>query len=83
MTLEQMFGSILCQVRKSKNISQEQLGSLSGYHRTYVSLLERGHKSPSLVTIFKLAEALDIKASLLIEQVEVGVQKDTDQDENI
>lgn len=83
MTLEQVFGSILCQVRKNKNISQEQLGSLSGYHRTYVSLLERGHKSPSLVTIFKLAEALDIKASLLIEQVEVGVQKDTDKDENI
>jgi len=83
MTLEQVFGDILCQARKNKNISQEQLGALSGYHRTYVSLLERGNKSPTLATLFKLAEALDTKASFLIEQVEARMQEDTDQDENI
>ncbi len=80
MTLEQVFGDILCQARNNKNISQEQLGALSGYHRTYISLLERGHKSPTLVTLFKLAETLDIKASFLIEQVEARMQEDQDED---
>jgi len=51
-------------------LSQEDLGFKSGYHRTYISLLERGKKSPSLQTIFRLSEALNIDPSELIKQVQ-------------
>jgi transcriptional regulator with XRE-family HTH domain len=56
--------------RRSHNLSQNALGYASGYHRTYISQLERGKKSPSLRTIFNLATTLDVLPSKLIKKVE-------------
>ncbi len=68
--LAEAFGAVLREARKERGLSQEGLGFESGYHRTYVSLLERGLKSPSLQTIFELARALDIRPSELLARVE-------------
>lgn len=70
MTPKQAFGKILRDARETKGVSQEQLGYASGYHRTYISLLERGIKSPSLDTIFHLAVALKVAPSKMIALVE-------------
>jgi transcriptional regulator with XRE-family HTH domain len=51
-------------------LSQERLALESGYHRTYISFLERGLKNPSLKTIFKLAQALEVSPSEIIQRVE-------------
>ncbi len=45
---ERAFGQVLHDVRSERKISQEQLGFEAGYHRTYISLIERGLKKPSL-----------------------------------
>lgn len=66
-SIEELFGNVLKRLRNDKNLSQEELGFESGYHRTYISLLERGKKSPSIKTIFQLAKALDIKPSEIME----------------
>lgn len=68
--LAEAFGAVLREIRKERGFSQEDLGFESGYHRTYVSLLERGLKSPSLQTIFKLAQVLGIRPSELLARVE-------------
>ena len=68
--LADAFSAVLREVRKKRGLSQEALGFESGYHRTYVSLLERGLKSPSLQTIFNLARALDILPSEMLSRVE-------------
>lgn len=70
MTPEQAFGNVLKEIRQESGLSQEQLAFASGYHRTYISLLERGLKSPSLDTIFHLALALKIAPTKLIASVE-------------
>lgn len=70
MTPEEAFGCILQEIRKERGFSQEQLGFESGYHRTYISLLERGQKSPSLNAIFRIAIALNVKPSKIIERIE-------------
>ncbi|OHE17258.1 MAG: transcriptional regulator [Syntrophobacterales bacterium GWC2_56_13] len=70
MSLEKAFGSVLRCLRQDRGLSQEALGFESGYHRTYISLLERGQKSPSLQTIFNLSKALKIAPADLIKQVE-------------
>ncbi|MDP3097215.1 MAG: helix-turn-helix transcriptional regulator [Syntrophales bacterium] len=62
---------MLRRLRQGCGLSQEALGFESGYHRTYISLLERGRKSPSLQTIFNLSEALKIDPAELIRQVAV------------
>ena len=68
--LELLFGQLLQEIRKKRGLSQEELGFESGYHRTYISLLERGLKNPSLKTIFQLARALKIRPSEIIRRIE-------------
>ena len=73
MTPEKAFGRILKEIRHERSLSQEELGFESGYHRTYISLLERGRKSPSLNTIFQMAAALGILPSEILRRTETRV----------
>lgn len=68
---ERAFGRVLRELRKERGLSQEELGFESGYHRTYISFLERGKKNPTLATIFDLAETLRIAASEFIGRIEL------------
>jgi len=70
-TAEELFGQVLREVRKTRNLSQEELAFESGYHPTYVGQLERGKKSPSLRAIIRLAKALDTPGSELLRQIEM------------
>ena len=70
-SIEKFFGLVLQQLRKERGLSQEELGFESGYHRTYISLLERGKKSPSLQTIFQLAKALKVEPSEIVERIQI------------
>ncbi|MGC8490664.1 MAG: helix-turn-helix domain-containing protein [Syntrophobacteraceae bacterium] len=70
MTVEEAFGLTLQGLRKARKISQEELGFESGYHRTYISQLERGQKSPSLKTVFHLATALKASPTEIVSGVE-------------
>ena len=54
-------------------ISQEELAHRAGLHRTYISDIERGARNPSLKTLSRLAEALEIATSSLIRRGEVRV----------
>jgi len=61
---------MLRKLREQRGLSQEQLAFETGIHRTFVSQLERGLKTPSLATLFKLAAALEIDASQMVQQLE-------------
>lgn len=74
MTLAKVFGQVLKQRREALNLSQEELAFDAGLHRTYISLLERGVKSPTLNVLFRLAEALDIPPSQFIQEIEVQLK---------
>ena len=54
------FGAALRELRTERNRTQEQLAFEAGVDRTYVSLLELGHCSPTLDTIMSLCKALGI-----------------------
>ena len=68
--IDNTFGAILRKKRISKKLTQEALSIESSLSRAYISELEMGHKDPSLYTIFKLASALKIKPSTIIDEVE-------------
>ena len=72
--LDSAFGKILKSRRQSINLSQEQLGLKSGLSRAFISDLEMGKKDPSLFTVFKLADALQLKLSVLIDEIEVVLE---------
>lgn len=69
MDLENAFSKVLKKLRKDKNLSQEELASKSGLDRTYISLLERGLRQPSLRSIFLISEALNILPEALVKLV--------------
>ena len=70
LTPEEAIAKALLRARKKRKMSQELLGFESGYHRTYISMLERGKMNPSLRTMLSLAAALNIPAAQLVRDVE-------------
>jgi transcriptional regulator with XRE-family HTH domain len=64
------FGLAMKNLRLNKNMSQEELAFSSGLHRTYISDVERGNRNISLSNIFKIAKALDVSPSRLLQEME-------------
>jgi transcriptional regulator with XRE-family HTH domain len=75
LTIEEAFGEVIRDLRKVKQISQETLADASNLDRSFISMLECGHKQPSLVTIFQLAKAFNISASNILSLVEEKIKK--------
>ena len=67
---ESLFGKEIARIRKRVGLSQEELGFRDEVHRTYISQLERGLKSPTLSVILELAHALKVPACQLLTTVE-------------
>jgi transcriptional regulator with XRE-family HTH domain len=65
-TLNSLFGSKLSMLRRSRRISQAELGSRVGWSRTTIANLERGSQNVQLYQIFLLAQALDATPDQLI-----------------
>ena len=63
----QKFGLRLIELRKHKGWSQERLALESGLARSYLGGVERGQRNIALLNICKLAVALEIAPSLLLE----------------
>lgn len=63
------FGEFLKTVRTEKGFSQESLAVRTGLDRTYISLLERAKRQPSLRTIFILSQALELHPEKIMQQL--------------
>jgi transcriptional regulator with XRE-family HTH domain len=61
------FGKGLVRVRKSQGISQEELAFKCGIDRSYMGNIERGESSVGLTHVARLANALNMKISELME----------------
>lgn len=68
--MEDSFGKVLKRLRTEKKISQEKFAENCNLDRTYISLLERGLRQPTISTIFKISQELEISASDFIKLVE-------------
>lgn len=75
MDAEIAFGKVLRRLRLEAGLTQEQLGFDADLRRIYISILELGQQQPSLPTVFKIAKALNIRASRLVELVEDEISK--------
>ena len=63
------FGRRLREIRLKRRLSQEKLAELADLHRNYVGVVERGLQNPSLIIIVKLARALGVKPSKLLDAI--------------
>jgi transcriptional regulator with XRE-family HTH domain len=65
-----MLGDELRKAREKAGMTQEELAFKAQVHRTYVSLLERDKKSPTLNMLFRLCEAMGASASRIVAKIE-------------
>ncbi|BAO59519.1 DNA-binding protein [Pseudomonas protegens Cab57] len=61
------FAERLRSLRKQKNLSQNELGQLAELHYTHIGRYERGTSRPSVDTLKRLADALDVSSDYLLE----------------
>jgi len=61
------FGDRIRELRILKKWSQEDLADQTGFHRTYIGMIERGERNPSLKNIKKFADAFGIDLSVLMK----------------
>tara|TARA_R110002110_G_scaffold312446_5_gene525798 strand:- start:147 stop:371 length:225 start_codon:yes stop_codon:yes gene_type:complete len=67
MDIREQVGANLRRIRRECGLSQEALAFECGLHRTYVSGVERGIRNPTVVILDKIATALNVPASELVE----------------
>ena len=70
------FGIVLKKLRNARDLSQEVLAFRCRRHPSYISLLERNLKKPSLDTLVALAHGLDMNASEMIKEIEQHPEND-------
>lgn len=62
-------GEAIRRVRLSKSISQEKLALLAEVDRSYVGRVERGDNNVVVLTLARLANALDVSIAQLMKEV--------------
>lgn len=65
-----MLGEELRKAREAAGLSQEELAFRAKVHRTYVSMVERGQRSPTVRILFRICKPLGVKPSALLRRVE-------------
>ena len=61
------FGDRVRELRKERNLSQEELSYKADLHRTYVGMIERAEKNITLTNIEKIAQALNVPIAMLLD----------------
>lgn len=56
--------------RSKRGLSQEELAFRAGLHRTYISLVERAKRSPTIDSLTRISAALHVRTSDLLANAE-------------
>jgi len=62
----ELLGTRIREMRKKRRLTQVMLAEMSGIPQSHMSSIERGVMLPNLVTLFRLAAALNCKVSALV-----------------
>ena len=63
-------GLAIREARQQLNVSQETLAATAKLHRNVIGLIERNSTTPSMSSLFALADALKLPASQLVARAE-------------
>ena len=66
-SLLRSLGKRIRELRKARGISQERLAELADVHENHIRRIERGEANPSYLVTLRIARALGVKPSVLID----------------
>lgn len=64
---EEILGDVIKHVRKLKNLSQEELGSLVGVGKAQISKIEKNYNNVTIANFLRILNALNVKVRLSVE----------------
>jgi len=64
------FGAAVRRIRLERGLSQEQFADLCQLDRTYIGGVERGERNVGLINVYRIASALEVAASSLLDVAE-------------
>ena len=70
-------GSVLQRLREERGLSQEIVSGLAGIGRTHLSAIERGERKPTLETFYRIGEALHMRPSAVLAEIEAELERNT------
>ena len=65
-------GSVLQRLREERGLS-----GLAGIGRTHLSAIERGERKPTLETFYRIGEALHMRPSAVLAEIEAELERNT------
>lgn len=66
LEIARAFGARVREVRLSKHMTQEALAEAASLHPTFISNLERGYRVPTLPTVIRVAQGLNVEVAALL-----------------
>lgn len=70
-----LIGTVIRNLRIAKGKTQEVLSGLASLDRTHYSKIERGLRSPTIETFFRIAQALDMSPHELMREIEKALEE--------
>lgn len=71
MNITEEVGSRIRHQRKRRKLSQEQLAEKSDLHPSYIGQLERGEKTPTIDTLYRITKGMDLSLSDFLKDLEI------------
>lgn len=70
-----LVGRVIARMRSERGLTQEVLSGLSDIGRTHLSAIERGERKPTLETLYRISNALNIPMSAVVTEIEKEIKK--------
>ncbi|MFN8680314.1 helix-turn-helix domain-containing protein [Paracoccus sp. P2] len=65
--MRKLVGRNLARLRRERGLTQEELEVRSGLSQQYLSSLERGQRNPTVITLYEIAQALEVSHIELVK----------------
>lgn len=66
-------GQVIRRLRLQKHMTQDLLSGFAGIARSHLSMIENGTKQANMETLWRIAQALEIRPSQLVEAIEAEI----------
>ena len=67
MDMRKLVGRNFARLRREKGLTQEDVEARSGFSQQYLSDLERGRRNPTVITLYELAQSLEVSHVALVQ----------------
>ncbi|MBS0986858.1 helix-turn-helix transcriptional regulator [Acetobacter thailandicus] len=74
MDMRRLVGENFARLRKARGLTQEQVADRSGFSQQYLSGLEKGHRNPTVITLFELASCLETTPDEFLRDIKPDTQ---------